>query len=366
MSKLTAGQLLNLVSNLEPTLFVKILRSNNEIITRFNSVVSANIEEWCFFNDSKFAKYLSSCKASGIVLSAEHYLLYQDVIPCPNIIICPYPYAFFALAAQIIEKNRYQTNIISNDNSVLDVHHATAIIHPSATIGQNVFIGAWVTIAENVVIGDGCVIHPHCCISKSVLIGKNTILYSHVSLYHSVEIGDNCIIHSGTVIGSDGFGFAAYQKRWLKIPQTGTVIIGHDVEIGANCTIDRGSLENTVIGRGCKLDNLIQIAHNVKIGEDCAFASGVGIAGSAVLGNRIQIGGKAGVLGHLSICDDTVISSFTLVTKTIKKAAFYTGIYPIQENSEWEKNAVTLKKLFSLREQIKYLNTKSTSSSKLS
>ncbi len=358
MSKLTTEHLLSLITKLEPTLSIEVLRSNTETVIRFNTLISANNKEWCFFNDTKFVKHLSVCKALGIVLSTEHYLLYQDSIFCPNIIICPYPYAFFALAAQVIEKHTYQINTIASNSQVLNLHHATAIIHPNTIIGHNVFIGAWVVIAENVTIGDNCVIHSHCSISESVSIGKNTVLYSHISLYHSVKIGNNCIIHSGTVIGSDGFGFATYQKRWLKIPHTGTVIIGDNVEIGANCTIDRGSLENTMIGRGCKLDNLIQIAHNVKIGEDCAFASGVGIAGSAILGNRIQIGGKAGVLGHLSICDDTVISSFTLVTKTIKKAAFYTGVYPIQENSEWEKNAVTLKKLFSLREQVKYLNTK--------
>lgn len=354
MLDLTINQLLELITELEPDLSVYCLRSNTQYFGKFNSLLDANATEWCFINAHKYAKHLSVCKASGIVLSAQYWDLYKDYISCPNIIICPYPHAFFALSTQIIQSTQ---SITVNKHTVLP--HHTAIIAPNAKIGNNVLIGPYVTIAANVVIGDNCIIHSHCTIGERVNIGNNTVLYSNVNIYSDVTIDKQCIIHSGTVIGSDGFGFASYENKWIKIPHLGCVTIAEQVEIGANCTIDKGTLftDFTIIGKGTKLDNLIQVAHNVHIGENCVIASGVGIAGSAVIGNRVQIGGKAGILGHLSICDDTIISSFTLVTKSIKKPAFYTGVYPIQENHEWEKNAVTLKKLFNLKKEIEKINS---------
>jgi UDP-3-O-[3-hydroxymyristoyl] glucosamine N-acyltransferase len=360
---LTIDNLLAAVAALEPTLSAHCFRTDGRGFQGFKPITQACVNDWVFFNDLKLLKHLSHCQAGGVVISKDNWDLYQASISADikTVIICQYPYAFFALAAQILAKHQqtYQINIDNVDN-VDNVdknisHHPTVQIHPTAKIGKNVVIQAFVSIGANSIIGDNAVIHPHCSISDDVVIGEDTIIYSNVNLYHGVVIGKRCIIHAGTVIGSDGFGFAPYQKRWLKIPQTGTVIIANDVEIGANCTIDRGALGDTIIGQGTKLDNLIQIAHNVIVGEHCAFASGVGIAGSAVLGNRIQVGGKAGILGHLSICDDVVISSFTLVTKTIHRVGFYTGVYPIQENNEWEKNAVVLKRLFNLREQVKAL-----------
>jgi UDP-3-O-[3-hydroxymyristoyl] glucosamine N-acyltransferase len=343
---LSIDQLITAITALEPGLVSQCLRSDTRGIQCFKPLDQASITDWVFFNDPKWVRYLPSCQASGMVISQTHWELYSADIHCPNIIICPQPYVFFALAMQVLHSSSVNTK---------SVHYSNAVIHPSAQIGHNVSIADFVVIGANVSIGDNCVIHAHCSIAENVSLASDSLLYSHVTLYQGVILGRRCIVHAGAVIGSDGFGFAPYQKRWLKIPQIGTVIIADDVEIGANCTIDRGALGNTVIGRGTKLDNLIQIAHNVVIGEDCAFASGVGIAGSAVLGNRIQAGGKAGILGHLSICDDVVISSCTLVTKTINKPGFYTGVYPIQENAEWEKNAVILKRLFSMREQVKKL-----------
>jgi UDP-3-O-[3-hydroxymyristoyl] glucosamine N-acyltransferase len=345
---LSAENLLNSVTALEPTLVAECLRSNNQALQGFKAINQATTENWVFCSDTK-AKQLLICKAGGVVLSPNSWEIYGQSICSENIIICSQPYAFFALAAQVFESQ------VSLNNTEEKYYHDTAQIHPTAVLGKGVRLGAFVTIAAYTIIGDGSTIESHCAIGPSCVIGNNTQLFNHVTLYKNTRIGSNCIIHSGTIVGADGFGFAPYQKRWLKIPQTGTVVIGDDVEIGANCTIDRGALGDTIIGRGTKLDNLIQIAHNVQIGEDCAFASGVGIAGSAILGNRIQVGGKAGILGHLSICDDVVISSFTLVTKTISKVGFYTGIYPIQENSEWEKNAVSLKHLANLRKQLKQL-----------
>jgi UDP-3-O-[3-hydroxymyristoyl] glucosamine N-acyltransferase len=269
------------------------------------------------------------------------------------VIVCNNPYAYFAFASQILEKSA--TAHSQSQSQSQSRIHPTAIIDSSAHVGKNVSIGAYSVIEANVSIADGCTLGSQVVIGVNAKIDADTLVYSNVTIYNAVQLGKNCIIHSGSVIGSDGFGFAPYQKRWIKIPQTGTVIIGDDVEIGSNCSIDRGALGDTVIGRGTKLDNLIQIAHNVKVGEDCAFAANIAIAGSATIGNRVQMGGKAGVLGHLSVCDDVVISSCTLVTKTIAKAGFYSGVYPIQENAEWEKNAVALKRLNALRIQVRKL-----------
>jgi UDP-3-O-[3-hydroxymyristoyl] glucosamine N-acyltransferase len=169
------------------------------------------------------------------------------------------------------------------------------------------------------------------------------------------SIGARGIVHSGTVIGSDGFGFAREDGRWSKIPQLGAVVIGDDVEIGANCTIDRGALDDTVIGDGCKLDNLIQIAHNVRIGEHTALAGCVGVAGSAVIGARCMIGGSAGILGHLEICDDVVISAMSLVTRSIDRPGFYSGVFPLMPNADWERSAATLRQLPALRARLRAL-----------
>lgn len=344
---LTAEQLCANVAKAAPDLDFLIVKDNKTTLKQFAPLLDANIGDVAFLANPKYSSQLKSTKAQALVLNETAWALEQNQINCETVIVCNNPYAFFAFASQAFEAEKSK-NIHSNI-------HPTAIVASSASIGKNVRIAAYVTIGAGANIGDGCIIGAHCAIGDRAELGSGTLLHDHVTVYYGVTLGKNCIVHSGTVIGSDGFGFAPYKKRWIKIPQTGTVIIGDDVELGSNCSIDRGALGNTTIGRGTKLDNLIQIAHNVQVGEDCAFAASVAIAGSAVIGNRVQMGGKAGVLGHLSVCDDVVISSCTLVTKTISKIGFYSGVYPIQENAEWEKNAVALKRLNSLRIQVREL-----------
>ena len=175
------------------------------------------------------------------------------------------------------------------------------------------------------------------------------------------EVRNRVRLQPGVVLGSDGFGFAPNDGRWEKIPQIGRVLIGDDVEVGACTTIDRGALDDTVIEDGVKLDNLIQIAHNVRIGKHTAMAGCVGVAGSATIGAHCTIGGSAGILGHLTLADNVHISSFSLVTRSILKPGHYTGVFPIDDNAAWEKNAATLKQLHKLRERIKALETKNES-----
>ena len=197
-----------------------------------------------------------------------------------------------------------------------------------------------------------------CVIEAGASIGPHTQLASRVTIGRDCHVGARGIIHSGVVLGADGFGFAQHAGRWEKIEQLGRVLIGDDVEIGANTCIDRGALGDTVIEDGVKLDNLIQIGHNVRIGQHSALAGCVGVAGSAKIGAHCTIGGGAIVLGHLELADKVHISAASVVTRSIRKAGNYTGIFPLDENANWEKNAVTLKQLYALRERLRGLEKK--------
>ena len=206
-----------------------------------------------------------------------------------------------------------------------------AEVHPSATIG------------------------PLCVVERGAIIGAQTVLKSRVTVGERCRIGERCLIHPGVVIGADGFGFAPQRGQWVKIEQLGAVCIGDDVEIGANTCIDRGALEDTVIEEGVKLDNLIQIAHNVRIGRHTAMAGCSGVAGSTTIGAYCTIGGAASILGHLELADHVHVSTNTVVTHSLTRPGHYTGVYPMDENAKWEKNAATLRNLHSLRERIKAL-----------
>ena len=216
-------------------------------------------------------------------------------------------------------------------------------IHPSAVIDPQA------------VVADDAVIGPLCVLERGVRVGAGTVLKSRVTLSQGCVVGARCILHSGVVVGADGFGFALHQGQWEKIEQLGAVRIGDDVEIGANTCIDRGALEDTVIENGVKLDNLIQIGHNVHIGAHTAMAGCVGVAGSARIGAHCTVGGGAVVLGHLTLADHVHISAASVVTRSISQPGNYTGMFPLDTNANWEKNAASLKQLSRLRERIKAL-----------
>jgi UDP-3-O-[3-hydroxymyristoyl] glucosamine N-acyltransferase len=234
-------------------------------------------------------------------------------------------------------------------------------IHPAAVIGAGTKIDATASIAATAVIADGAtigafsVIGEGCYIGKNAIVGSHARLYPRVVVYHDCVIGDNLIAHSGVVIGADGFGIAMDEGRWIKIPQIGRVVIGNDVEIGANTTIDRGALDDTVIEEGVKLDNQIQVAHNVHIGAHTAIAGCVGIAGSTTIGRYCRIGGSAGILGHLHIADHVEIAAFTLIGKSIREAGSYAAIFPFAKVEDWRKNIVHLRHLDDLVKRVKTL-----------
>ncbi len=237
--------------------------------------------------------------------------------------------------------------------------HPTAAVDPAAAIGARVAIGAFAVVEAGAVVGDDARIGPHAVVGAGCRIGAATRIGPRAAVVAGTTIGARGIVHAGAVLGADGFGFAPDGGRWEKIEQLGRVVIGDDVEIGANTCIDRGALGDTVIGDGVKIDNLVQIGHNVRIGAHTAIAGCVGIAGSATIGAHCMLGGGSGVTGHVTIADHVVVGGATQISRSIAKAGFYSGMFPFDDNASWEKNAATLRNLHALRERVKALEKKS-------
>ena len=320
------------------------------LIHRLASLNTAGAGDLSFYSSASHKPLASTTAASAVLAPAA---LADHLPETAAVIVCADAYLSYARVAQWIADSRSSADL------------AAPGIHPSASIDAGARIGAGVSIGPHCVVGAGAQIGEQtridsgCHVGQGVTIGSGSHLWPSVTIYPDCEIGARVLIHSGTVIGSDGFGYAPDGQRWIKIAQLGRVVIGDDVEIGSNCSIDRGALDDTRIGNGCKLDNLIQIAHNVVLGEHCALAGCVGIAGSAVIGNRCRIGGSAGILGHLEICDDVTISAMTLVTRSIGRPGFYSGVFPLMDNADWEKAAAALKRLPDLRQRLRLLEKRS-------
>ncbi len=318
----------------------RVLGNAEVEIARVATLEQAGSGDISFLANSKYRSRLGQTRAGALILSDAD----ADETDLPRI-VTGNPYAYFAKVSALLNPTP----------------EAVPGVHPHAVIGQGAQIDPTASIAAMAVIGQGVVIGAHsivgegCFVGDHVKIGRGVRLYPRVVVYHDCVLGDNLIAHSGAVIGADGFGFAMENGCWIKIPQIGRVVIGKDVEIGANTTIDRGALDDTVIEEGVKLDNQIQIAHGVKIGAHTAIAGCVGIAGSTTIGKRCQIGGSAGILGHLEIADDVTIASFTLIGKSIREAGSYAAIYPFGRTEEWRRNAVHLRHLDEMNRRIKRL-----------
>jgi UDP-3-O-[3-hydroxymyristoyl] glucosamine N-acyltransferase len=236
--------------------------------------------------------------------------------------------------------------------------HASAVVEPGAVIAADASIGPLAYVGAAASIDAGAVIGSHCSIGAGALVGAHSRLGARVTLAEGCSIGQRAIVHGGAVIGADGFGFAPTEGGWEKIEQLGAVVIGDDVEIGANTCIDRGALEDTVLEDGVKLDNLVQIGHNVRIGAHSAFAGCVGVAGSARIGRHCTAGGGAIILGHLEIVDHVHISAATVISRSIRQPGQYSGMFPFDDNASWEKNAATLRQLHQMRDRLRALERK--------
>lgn len=237
--------------------------------------------------------------------------------------------------------------------------HPTAYVAPSARVDPTASLGPFVVVEDGAVIDAHAVLGPHVCVGSDSRVGAGTVLHASVVLYANCRMGSGGVVHAGAIIGADGFGFAPSNGEWVKIEQLGGVTIGNNVEIGANTCIDRGALEDTVLEDGVKLDNLVQIGHNVRVGAHTAMAGCVGVAGSARIGRHCTVGGGAIILGHLELADHVHISAATVVTRSIIKPGQYTGVFPIDENSAWEKNAATLRQLHAMRDRLRSLEKSS-------
>ncbi|MEP6587363.1 MAG: UDP-3-O-(3-hydroxymyristoyl)glucosamine N-acyltransferase [Polaromonas sp.] len=312
------------------------------LIQRLSTLQASGPHDLTFLSHPKYLGQLAQSAAGCVVVSPSAREAAMNRGSC---IVVDDPYHYFALITQLWKRRHFPDTV--------PVIHPSAFIHPAAIIAQNVSIGAFACIAAGAVIGEGARIAEHCVIGANAVVGSNSRLSARVTVADACCIGERCIIHQGAVIGADGFGFAPHDGQWVKIEQLGAVQIGNDVEIGANTCIDRGALQDTVIEEGVKLDNLVQIGHNVRIGKHSAMAGCAGVAGSATIGARCTVGGGAIVLGHLRLVDGVHVSAASTVTRSLLKPGHYTGLFPIDDNAAWEKNAATLKQLHALRERLK-------------
>ena len=261
----------------------------------------------CFLDNEKYIPYIYTTKASIVIVNTS-FISESEI--ASTLIKVEDAYSSFSQLLELYNKMQFNEEGVSNKSD----------IDEKCSIGDTVFIGAFTSICEGVKIGENVKIHSNCYIGKNVVIGDNTIIYPNVSIYHSCIIGKRNIIHSGVVIGSDGFGFARnVENNYNKISQIGNVIISDDVEVGANTTIDRATMGSTKIGLGVKLDNLIQIAHNVEIGNHTVIAAQTGIAGSSKIGKNCMIGGQTAVSGHLTIADEVKIAGQSGIASSIKQ-----------------------------------------------
>ena len=231
-------------------------------------------------------------------------------------------------------------NMVEQAKSKKSGVDSTAFIAPTASVGEDCYIGNMAYIGERVKLGNNCQVYPFAYIGDNVEIGDNTILYPHVTVYHDCRIGQHCILHAGSVIGADGFGFAPEGEQYKKIPQLGNVVIEDNVEIGANTTIDRAVMDSTIIRQGVKLDNLIQIAHNVEVGENTVMAAQVGIAGSVKVGKHCMFGGQVGLAGHIQIADDVPLGAQAGVISSVKEATTLLGAPAIQARNFMRSSAI--------------------------
>jgi len=312
-----------------------VLGDGQTEILRVATLASAGAGDIAFLSNRKYRNQLQMTRAAAVIVAPA----FADDFAGPRI-VTGNPYAYYARVAGLLNRDR---------TGFTGVHSSVASGSPlpaSAAVGAHVSIGCGVALRSNVVIHAGCVI------GDDVSIGDGSLLHPNVTIYHGCRIGKRAILHSGAVIGADGFGFAPEGSRWIKIPQVGGVTIGDDVEIGANTTVDRGALDDTVIGDGCKIDNLVQIAHNCNIGPNCVLAGCTGIAGSVTLGEHCIVGGAGMISGHVTLAPGTTISGGSLVMKSIARPGLYTSVFPLDTHDEWVRNAAHIRRLSRLAERI--------------
>lgn len=317
----------------------KIEGDENVIVTNVSKIEEGLPGTLSFLANPKYTNFIYSTKAS-IVIVDNNFVPEKKINS--TLIRVEEPYAAFASLLELYSK--FKNNKIGIDS--------LAFVDSSCDYGEDIYIGAFTYISKNVKIGDNVKIYPQVYIDDNVSIGDNTIIFPGVKIYYDSKIGRNCIIHAGTIIGSDGFGFAPNNENYKKIPQVGNVIIEDNVEIGANTTVDRATMGSTRIGKGVKLDNLIQVAHNAEIGENSVIAAQTGISGSTILGKDMMVGGQVGFAGHIKIADEVKIGAQSGINSSIKTKGQIVLGSPAFDIKKFQKSAAIFKNLPDLRLKI--------------
>ncbi len=320
----------------------EVIGDGSVIITGMGKIEDAESGQITFISNPKYSKFIDSTKASAVLVGEDFPDVSIPVIRTKN--------AYFSFLKMLVYFN---PPIETLEQGI----HPSAVIHKTATIGANTRIGAGVVIEKNSIVGENASIYPGVVIGAEVVVGNNTELHANVVLREQVKIGNNVILHSGVVVGSDGFGFAREGEIYHKIPQVGTVIIEDDVEIGANCSIDRATLGATIIRKGVKLDNLIQVAHNAEIGENTVIAAQTGISGSTKLGSNMIVGGQVGFAGHIKIGDGVTVGAQSGVSKNISSGSVVFG-YPARPIMQAKREEVAIRRLPGLLKRISELESK--------
>lgn len=331
------------LGDLAKELGVEVKGDASLVVERLATLKSAGPGCLSFLANPLYRPQLAQTQATAVIVS-------PDVAgDCGMaVLVSDNPYLTYARASHLFD------NSPRPDKEI----HPSAVVADNAMLGKGVAVGANVVIEAGVTLGDGVEIGPGSVIGAGSTIGENTRIHANVTLYHGVKIGRRCHIHSGVVIGADGFGFAPVDGSWFRIAQLGSVDIADDVDIGANTTIDRGALEDTKIGKGVILDNQIQIAHNVEIGDFTAIAGCTGIAGSTRIGRHCTIAGAVGIAGHLEICDNVHLTMRSAITKSITEPGSYSSGTAMSKTAEWRKNAARFRQLDALAKSIRKLERK--------
>ncbi len=339
-------ELVSLVNELSRGRLAMRLTGADATVTRFMPPQAAGEGDMAFLTNAAYAEAMKTSKASVLIMREQDAMaLFGEELPERTILLCENPYAFFAFATQILTKAEVTVGI-----------HPRAFVEEGAEVDPTATIEALAVVRAGAKVGAHTVVKTGAVIAERVTVGDDCIIYPNVVLERDTVVGNRCIFQPGCVIGADGFGFAPFKGEWVKIPQTGRVVIGDDVEIGANTTVDRGALEDTVIGKGTKLDNQIQIAHNDRIGEHCVMAACVGIAGSTSIGDHTMVGGAAMINGHIDVPAGSVVGPSSVITGWGDKPCQRTGFFPALEGKDFQLTVATITRLPAMRKELKALS----------